>query len=59
MKVSPLIDKIKPSGIIFGDRMGSLLKAEGTLRSFKSRVVDLIPLNQRGMLDCTRSERID
>jgi hypothetical protein len=59
MKIILLINKIKPKRMILGDKIGSLLKAKATLRSFESRVVDLIPLNQRGLCGCTRSERID
>ena len=59
MKIILSDNKIKPRKRIFGLKIASFLKAEATLRSFNSMVVDLIPLNQRGMLDCTRSERID
>lgn len=59
MKIILSDNKIKPRKRIFGLKIASFLKAEATLRSFNSMVVDLIPLNQRGIFDCTRSERID
>jgi hypothetical protein len=52
-------DKIVPKLINFKENTILIFKQRSKLRSDRSNLVDLIPLNQTVMSDCPRSEKID
>jgi hypothetical protein len=52
-------DKIVPKLINFKENTILIFKQRSKLRSDRSKLVDLIPLNQTVMSDCPRSEKID
>ena len=50
---------ITPKSTMPGIKINSIFKNRSTMRSFQSKLIDLISLNQSILLDSPRSEKID
>ncbi len=50
---------ITPKLTMPGMKINSIFKNRSTMRSFQSKLIDLISLNQSILLDSPRSEKID
>ena len=51
--------KIVPKHFFSGTKSNSFFNRKSTMRSFQSKLIDLIPLNQTILLDCSRRDKFD